>query len=184
MRFWWTDIDRQVNNSTVENARTAVVVANAFQMGPLSNIANELRSGGIVRTQGATFRNNVYDVSFSPYENHISSVVANNRSNFTLTEFITEGLLANKERVPLSHATLSLVRGIIFSGCTFSNDLSGNVYYDYGNRGWGIHSISSSFRVQSHCTEPPVFGVSCSEINLVRSRFEGLHRGIRASTWT
>lgn len=171
-----------LNNSTVENARTAVVVANAFQMGPLSNIANELRSGGIVRTQGATFRNNVYDVSFSPYENHINSVVANNRSNFTLTEFITEGQLADPGSLPIAHATLSLVRGIIFSGCTFSNDLSGQLFLEYGERGWGIHSISSSFRVQAHCTEPPVFGVSCSEVNLVRSRFEGLHRGIRATT--
>lgn len=171
-----------VTNATIENARTAVVVANAFQMGSLSDVPNELRSGGIVRTVDASFHNNIYDVSFSPYENHINSAVANNRSNFIRTKFETVGLLADPAKDPVSHATLSLVRGILFSGCTFSNDLSGQLFYGYEDRGWGIHSISSSFRVQAHCNVPLTFGEPCAEANLVRSRFQGLHRGIRATT--
>ena len=171
-----------VTNSTIENARTAVVVANAFQMGSLSDVPNELRSGGIVRTVDASFHNNIYDVSFSPYENHINSAVANNRSSFVRTKFETVGLLADPEKVPVYHATLALVRGILFSGCTFSNDLSGQMHYGCEDRGWGIRSISSSFRVQAHCNVPLAFGVPCAEANLVRSRFQGLHRGIRATT--
>lgn len=179
----------KINAGTVQNARTAVVVANTFRVGSLSNIPNNERSGGILNARDAAFRNNLFDVSFSPYENFVfdsqtqEPVVANNRSSFIRTKFVTEGRLAKAGLTPRNHATLALVRGITFSGCTFMNDLGAWRDYEfYADQGVGIRSISSSFRVQAHCNVPLAYGESCPSGSQIISRFEGLYRGVGAST--
>lgn len=175
--------------TTISNARVGALAANELALGPVVENTPGIRSGGIIQAKDATFYNNLYDVSFSPYENHIldpqtqQPVVANNRSYFIRTRFTTEGALAKPELVPRTHATLALVRGIVFSGCTYSNDLGAYQDYEfYADQGRGIHSISSSFRVQGHCNTILSVGETCPDEDFIASRFIGLHRGIQAST--
>ncbi len=169
---------------TISHARVGVLVADAYIPPPLVPKVGQ-RSGGIIDATDAFFRNNIYDVAFSPYENHQVNqpgVITANRSKFRRCSFLTQGPLNKPGLVPKDHALLPGVRGILFSGCSFSHDLVGPIALPSG-QGTGIQGINGSFRVQSDCAVAIQLGQPCPPQHVTTSTFSKLHRGIVATAF-
>jgi hypothetical protein len=75
------------------------------------------------------------------------------------------------------------VRGIRFSGCTWSNSLVGQELELPSQQGIGIHSMNSSFTVADNCASLVTPGTPCPPQDLTTSSFTNLHRGIQATTF-
>lgn len=144
------------------------------------------RSGGILLATDSRFSNNIYDVTFSPYENYAGNdptQILPNRSSFTRCSFETVGPLNVAALYPKDHVVLSMVRGIQFKGCTFSNALVGTQYQLTSHQGTGIHSLNSSFVVRNDRSVLTQVGDPCPVENTTTSSFTNLHRGVLATTF-
>lgn len=172
-----------MKNSTISNARTGVAVTDGDFLAPLPPKPG---SGGILEATDCIFLNNKFDVAFSPYEN---TSVANpetilpNFSRFVRCQFKTDGGLPTEGVFPVDHITMTEVRGILFSGCTWSNSLLGQTLELPSQQSVGIHAINSSFVVADNCSVLVQQGEPCPAGNLTTSSFTNLHRGILATTF-
>ncbi|MFN3875296.1 MAG: hypothetical protein ACK4L7_05235 [Flavobacteriales bacterium] len=100
-----------LKNSTISNARTAVMLAAGELGNPLAGIIKE-STGGIVEATGSTFLNNPHDAAFYPYENRPSNGAAiNNASCFHGCTFITNGGVPAEGQFPETHAFMHGERG-------------------------------------------------------------------------
>lgn len=174
-----------LKNSTISNARIGVNLASVDFIPP-SNPKLGQRSGGILLAYDSYFRNNRYDVTFSPYENFVTNdptQILPNRSLFTRCAFETTGPLNVATLYPKDHVVLSMVRGIQFRGCTFSNALVGTQYQLTSHQGTGIHSLNSSFVVRNDCNVITQVGDPCPVESTTTSSFANLHRGVLATTF-
>jgi len=149
----------EVKYSTVSDAMKAV----------------ESTTGGIIKAQYSDFKNNRYGLYFNTfnYDHSQSSILKN--------DFITDKFLNNLSYCPMAHVYLYSVKGISFNGNNFKNTLPWTPYYlgytyytDY--RGYGIHSLLSSFTVTSMNTSLWL-PMMPSYVNT----FEGMYYGIYAS---
>jgi Secretion system C-terminal sorting domain len=179
----------------IENARVAISVGEDLLATNSMAVAQGLSSGGIVIADNATFRNNVRDVVFSPFENYHGDYpnglygVESNFSRFRKCTFENTATLNDPYQRPESHATLFGVRGVRFQGCTFT----GGVYPmldEYDNTvltdqymGQGIKSLNSTFAVEAQCATIQPFGTPCPEADLLRNTFTTLWYGVNASTF-
>jgi len=171
-----------LRNSTISNARTAVMLAVGELGDPMAGIIKE-STGGIVEATGSTFLNNRYDAVFYPYENRLSNgAVINNVSFFHRSSFITNGGVPAEGQFPETHVFMHGVRGIPYKGCTWSNTLLGQDLELPFQQGTGIRSINSSFVVTDHCNALINLGDPCPPGALTTSSFTNLHRGILATT--
>jgi hypothetical protein len=174
-----------LKNATITNARIGVNLASVAFNPPVNPKIGE-RSGGILIAYDSRFINNVRDVTFSPYENFANNTpgqILPNRSTFIRCTFATEGPLNVASLYPKEHVVLSMVRGIQFRGCTFSNALVGTQYQLTSHQGTGIHSLNSSFVVRNDCSVLTQVGQPCPVENTTTSSFVNLHRGVLATTF-
>ncbi|MBW6482174.1 MAG: hypothetical protein K0B10_03850, partial [Vicingaceae bacterium] len=171
---WFT-----ANNSLIEHAlegavnfRQPVATSGGTTVPPVN--AN---NGGIIRATNTTFRNNLVDVAFNPYESVFNGNSINDISRFINVTFETDNSLNNPAlNGGMVHARLIGVNGINFSGCDFKNTAPQGIFTFLG-RGLGIRSANSKIVVTARClnlTNP------CT--NLDKSLFENLTGGIRASS--
>ncbi|MCB0771133.1 MAG: T9SS type A sorting domain-containing protein [Flavobacteriales bacterium] len=170
-------------NSLIAQARIGTLIANTFTLGPIGTETSENHSGGIVQATNTTFRNNVYSVSFSPYENHTPyqpSAIRANLSSFKTCHFENTGDAVFPGPATMDHVLLNFVRGITFEGCDWKVDLTTTAYEDIAQLGTGLHSINSSFSVIDFCiSDPGPYGCGSQ----THSSFENLNRGIVATTF-
>ena len=178
----------------VENARVAISVGQDLLATNSMLEAQALSSGGIVTADGTTFRNNVRDVVFSPFENHHGDYpnglygIEENKSRFRTCTFENTAQLNDPYQRPEAHATLFGVRGVRFQGCTFTGgvypllDENDNTVLTDQYMGQGIKSLNSTFAVEARC-QPQQYGDPCTEEELVRNTFTTLWYGVNASTF-
>jgi len=169
---------------TIAQSRVGTLAANEFAMGPMSPEDPSQFSGGIIIANEVTYRNNVYDVAFSEYENftpnHPYYQVRQNVSTFTKCHFLNGGDLNYPGPAAKDHVLLNFVRGIVFDGCDWDVDLTTTEYADIKQLGTGIHSINSTFSVIDFCiSDPGPYGCG----NQLHSRFGNLNRAIVATTF-
>jgi len=172
----------------VEHAKTGI----------LSGDPNDpTKSGGVVRAYNSVFYDNVRDVVFLPYRNHIqmSSVTLGNVSvfescDFRTTEFFYDpALWADYGTLPSAgayHVGLFDVKNVSFLSCRFVNNNPQN--YAPHLRGVGIFGVESGIylREQSSCIFSGLSdgvwmqasGFSANAINITGAVFEGNIHGI------
>lgn len=153
-----------LDNSRIQHALTGVATGTVLANGTV----NSDYAGGIVVVQEATFFNNEKDVVLAAYQ-HI------NKSQFSNSTFMTNGLLKDPARYPVYHLALMGVNRVYVKGCVFRN-LTPELY-PANKQGTGIASLNSQFYVDRYC------GIQSGCPNPVRSRFESLHYGIMAAGW-
>jgi len=130
------------NNSVIEHARIAALMARRAEN--QQGIYHYMR-GGFVLAYNSVFRNNEKDVVIREYANN--QLTISNRCKFTNCTFLTDGPLNYEGLNPQYHVELYKVHDVQFLNCTFLNTAS---FQDYpiGNRGTGIWSAWSTFRVK------------------------------------
>jgi hypothetical protein len=106
-------------------------------------------------------------------------MITNDNKRFAIVLTCTCGLLY----FPQPHVGPLGVRGIRFSGCTWSNSLVGQELVLPSQQGIGIHSMNSSFTVADNCASLVTLGTPCPPQDLTTSSFTNLHRGIQATTF-
>jgi len=141
---------------------------------PTTNFMNQ-RNGGIVKAivGKSTLRNNKQGVYFRKYFGGTASSGANNQSLFDQVSFVWDDTVKTE---PRNHARLEEVKGVIFRGCYFGNQVSeGLTYFQKGN---GILSKDAQFHVYALCTSQIGLGQSCPPASWERSKFVDLDFGI------
>ncbi|MCO5276333.1 MAG: hypothetical protein M9900_15620 [Flavobacteriales bacterium] len=162
-----------LNNTTVQDAVVGVTVGKKNQYGLV------VGTGGILETNGSTFRNCRIGVNFYAYQNRLpNNNPIRNRSRFIRTTFTADANYIAPLDFAL-HAQLWKVDGIDFLGCTFENLRITET--SSSQLGQGIRSLDAHFRVLPSCMDPLPTppGGTCQ--NLMPSRCTGLDMGIRAA---
>jgi subtilisin family serine protease len=162
------------NEAIIENANEGIFLVGLFS----NNSINYGASGGFVKANNTTFKNNKRDVAFFSYNNtHPSnSDTVRNLSDFIDCKFITTD--ESKWSTPLKgcHITMWDVSGVRFEACTFedqrteTSDL--NFIKQYGRV--GIGTIDASYFVFSKCVGTVV------PCNSIPTKFINLKRGIES----
>ncbi len=173
-----------VREATIENARTALITNNQFLDGDdLAAYQLQFAGGGVIRTRGATFRNNKRDVVMGPYENHAPgdpSEIRVNRSYFHDCDFIVDAPLNDHAR-PLEHMALYGVRNIPILGC----DFAGTPYQPDQNSpmsmdaGLGVRGVNASFIIAPFCPVIVPIGEPCP--TPIPSTFDRLTLGVEVA---
>ncbi len=158
------------NGAVIENARQAIRAIKMNDDGTL----DWNKTGGIVRANGAIFRNNIKGVWFGAYDNYhpISGNPAPNLSYFKNCTFETNDNFIDINSHPHEFVGLVGVKGIRFSKNTFINT---NISFSGSRKGYGIVSFDSDFSVVHTCVSP-VMPCTQYEPNV----FENLYYGIFA----
>lgn len=155
----------ELNSSTVMNAENGIAVwalENNYWW----------TSGGIVKANNTTFKNNTKSIHFIPYVNTFppTGQPCNNLSYFKLCTFILDNEYITNTMF-WKHVDLHGVEGIKFLGCNFLLATSNGVS-QWNN---GIASYGSGFKVDEVCNQPVVPCPSATP-----SSFNGFYRGISA----
>src|SRR5690554_2735067 len=140
------------------------------------NSWNEI--GGVIQSTNSVFRNNRRDVVFMAYENFKPgnpSVKFSDHSYFRNTEFISDDNYIEGYSQQ-DHVSLWGVKGINFTNCHFTNNVTNKIYSNAPKR--GIYSVDAGFVVQAGCSTPIPIGQSCPTSDLLQSSFTGLHTAI------
>ena len=162
------------NGAIVENAVFGALAGGLLEQGGF----DDTKAGGIIQVIGnnslldpsASFVNNDRAVTFRPYQNFnlFTGAPMPNRSNFTNAKFeVNQDCFSatwNDEMVRLDE-----VDGVVFSGCSFVNNLN--------NTGKGIDANGSGFRVKAVCTSQVH---PCPEQSLDKSTFDNFAMAIEA----
>ncbi len=151
-----------ITNSTVENAKNAVI---------LSNDANSTQNGGIVQATNSTFANNTRGVVFAPYHNTQGSVEYPNVSYFKNCNFtLDNNYRGDQFNQPFNcMASLQNVEGVSFQSCYFTNSNS-----NMADAGTGISSYDAGFTVGVYCSS--YLSIPCT--TSPRSTFSGFATGV------
>jgi hypothetical protein len=156
-----------INGGTIENAVTGI---KTFRPDPNDEDGYLTDyTGGIVHATGGVFKNNKVAVEYLPYG-------YNSSSYFTECNFVTDAALTGGN-TPDYFVKLNGIKGIKFSGCTFSNTRADDVCTSY-ERGNGIMGNNASFAVTYYCTGN---SVPCSTSETVPSSFSKLYYGVYAT---
>lgn len=170
------------SNTIIEYAETAII-AGSKNIDP-SEPNPYLRSGGIVRARNAHFLNNTIDIEFQPYRNlhpYDKKIEFPNSSKFENCLFETDNNDEFEYFPPDKHIVLSQVKDVDFYGCNFKGSEHGDAYFNLDrDKGYGIYSTGSSFRVDDYCTGS---GNPCPDSSTIRSQFQNLRYGVYALEW-
>lgn len=111
-----------MTNSTIENARWALVLGECLYDDTKSWNPNETYGGGIVNADNATFLNCRRSVHFSPYPYSISNP-STNTSYFEDCDFKNTQSLPGSYKVGAMHYVSMLgIQDVDYLGCHFTND--------------------------------------------------------------
>ena len=164
------------NNSTIENARTAVTV----------------NSGGIIKSYNSSYLNNICDIDIEQYLSPSHGVP--NINVFIENTFETNKVLnhVHTAPVPTAHVKLDWVVGIGFYGNTFVNQRTDNmgqgeeVELTPNRKGVGILAVNATFNVEPYTTNVVVttsskqYGQATPNVT-TKNTFTNLYYGIKAS---
>ena len=130
--------------------------------------------GGIIKAEGATFKNCRRGVEFMKYRNFhpISGYEMDNVSYFKNCSFIVDDNYPANASPFYTGISLWSVRGVKFSGCDFFNNktVKGN--------GYGIFSLDAGYKIYAICNSQ---ASPCPEQYLDKTWFRGFEYGINAS---
>jgi len=134
------------NGAIIENALQAICTIKTNPDGSF----DWNYTGGIVKADGAVFRNNKNGVWFGPYENKhpITGNPMTNVSYFKNCTFETTNAYVNPINPPNEFVGLYMVQGIRFLGCTFQNIAT---ITPPGTKGNGINAFDARFTVDELC---------------------------------
>lgn len=156
------------SNSEISNAINGINVFGKTGSGSV----DWSKTGGIIRANNSTFRNNIRDVQYLSY-------TFKNYGSFSNCNFITDAALKNGGTVS-THISMYHVDGVRFYGNDFTNTTTG--LYPVTSRGTGIRSIEAKYKVSYRCTALLPFGTPCPDADKDGNLFEGLFYGIRANS--
>ncbi|MFV0599666.1 MAG: T9SS type A sorting domain-containing protein, partial [Bacteroidales bacterium] len=151
------------NNSIIENSRNAISTWRT----------NDWNStGGIVKAENSTFRNNIRSAEFLSYKNTNSNTgEQSNVSRFTNCTFTWDRSMFPHDKTSLSHVTLWDVKDVMFIGCDFTdNQILNNSIIKHG-----ILAEDAGFKVLAKISITP------QGYNVDKSSFTKLSYGIRVS---
>ncbi len=150
------------NGATMQYAKTGITAGKDG-----SSIANLNFTGGIIQAEDAFFKNNTKSISLLPYP-HIEYrfAIADNKSYFKNCTFTYDSTYYFFDDSPRAHVELTDVRGVLFEGNLFENNVSPLFAAD-NKRGAGIAASQSGFKVVMGGGEK-------------HNVFSGLNYGIRA----
>lgn len=138
-------------------------------------------TGGIIKANGAVFKNNVVDVFLRPFQNThpITGIPWDNLCGFTDCDFLTDEELYNlgPEFHPDAHMKLFEVDGVHITNCEFRNYIDEVTLSE--ELGSGIFSLDAEYFVQVSCLESDPATGECLQWN--ESLFENLDYGIYAT---
>lgn len=158
--------------SIIEHARIAIETFDA-RLNANTTPIGMLRAGYITCNR-TLFRNNLSAVRLSNARMSVFTPTAGfNRCTFTVDDELQNHFLDAQGDYNLFRRHVSAIRanGYHFRGCTFKNDMtSAAAVGDWRNRGVGISTSGSRFKVQEHS------GLQAGQTTL--GRFEGLDMGI------
>ncbi|MEZ4934595.1 MAG: hypothetical protein R2788_21020 [Saprospiraceae bacterium] len=137
----------------------------------------QLSSGGIISASETTFLNNTISVLFARYQNYspYTGKPTGNASRFTSCRFITDDNIAGGIGSFSSNISMRGVDGIVFSGCTFANDISNNGITNAEEKKYGILAYDAGFSVLAKC-----LGNQLPCQNFQRPEFRGFFTAIYA----
>lgn len=154
------------NGAVIEHARFAVSNDGGFDW---------TNSGGIIKAENSTFRNNKKSIQFHWYHNNTGTGnPTGNVSYFTNCSFeIDNSYKGDAINYPFDcHISMWAVEGIGITGCKFYNNTTSDT------RGNGIVSYDAGYTVAPSCTG--YWSTTGCVGTLVKSEFEGFKCGIIA----
>lgn len=156
------------NNATIQYAYNGINVIGIDQNGALE----WSKTGGIVRINDGNFKNCRRGIQFMTYQNFNTSDGSpkNNISyihncNFEISEKLPDGV------VPYYGISMCEVDGVQIWGCTFQNTRSDIDDVPYYQRGGGIVSHNSTYKVQ------PTYNAN-GPVNSTKNTFHNLFKGV------
>ena len=162
-------------NQGVVELKNGAVIENAV-------LGLDVKSGGIVTAEDATFRNCSTSVSFVPYAAaQLHGGIINNASHFLQCHFLTDGGNHFPEHGIGSNTHLHLwgVNGIGIKGCTFANTTGGQS----GSRGYGIRAEDAGFNIDTYCPGGIFLSdCTCEPSDATYSTFQGFDKAVEANT--
>jgi len=154
------------NGAVIENAKCAVELWHP-------EIYNA--TGGIIKAVNATFRNNAKAVHALYYSNVFLGREYDYAGSFHNCTFMVDedyiGTYTFYKHIDMSH-----VKGLVFSGCSFSAKRSVSGVSPYC---LGIAAYEAGFSVNSYCSNNNM--IPCPPANYYRPSFNGFYSGIYAS---
>jgi len=130
--------------------------------------------GGIIKADGATFKNCRRGVEFMKYRNFhpTSGYEMDNVSYFNNCSFIVDDNYPANASPFYTGVSLWSVRGVKFSGCDFFNNKT------VKGSGYGIFSLDAGYKISAICSSQ---ASPCPEQYLDKTWFRGFEYGINAS---
>ncbi len=130
--------------------------------------------GGIIKAEGATFKNCRRGVEFMKYRNFhpTSGYEMDNVSYFKNCSFIVDDTYPANASPFFTGVSLWSVRGVKVSGCDFFNNKT------VKGSGYGIYSLDAGYKVYAICNSQ---ASPCPEQYLDKTWFKGFEYGINAS---
>ena len=165
---------QMMNLGTIEWAENAIGTIAKYDDGTI----DWSKTGGIVQCKDANFYNNKCSVGFMAYHNFNSSGQIANVSSFKRCHFEVDDVSRFSNQSHNCFITMWDVNGVKIYGCDFKNiapDITLN------QRGDGLFTIWSTFKIGDICNVDIPYGTSCSSNNTVRCSFENLRYGVRAA---
>ncbi len=161
---------RMRNDATIANATYGVRLYN-----PSDGVITD--HGGIISASNSNFINCTYSVDFAPYQNFdfFSGNPKGNASRFSLCNFIVDDEMNESPLGFRSHISMRSITGLRITGCTFANDRDFASSADIEERGAGVKSLDSEFKITALCNQPTP-GSSCEELTL--SEFRGFNNAV------
>ena len=165
-----------IYNGIIENAICGIKTFNTNAIQQKSSGGFEqigYPSGGVIKAELATFRNNKTGVELCPYRNGNKG----NRSDFKACTFITTDSLLNAE-LPAYLLKLDGVNTLKIKGTSFKNRYFKNqsMLPVYRQRGTGIYCYNSSMEIDSLHETAAIFGID----SVYKPVFENMRYGIYA----
>ncbi len=157
------------NGAILENSRIGITTCKKDQNGYFEWTT----TGGIIKGENCTFRNNYKAAEF------VMNLRGQSSSFKRVTFETTPDFLTGATPGDFAYVSLLGVKGVQFLGCTFRNLATPANAIPRSDAGTGIYSLGSSFQVDNYEYCPTTI-VPCPNPRISPSVFQGLRYGIRA----
>ena len=166
----------ELNGAVIENARNAIATYNLKPNGDIDYYT----TGGIIRANNTTFKNNKRSVEFLAYLEQTDNQILPNVSYFKNCTFVVDdnNLFADNGTSFDAHITMWKVLGVRIIDCIFENN-STNVAI--AKRGQAIGTIDAGYTVDQYCILDPSQPCEKCKESSDHSFFRGFTRAIESS---